>query len=103
MLLLSENAADIRRGQGMVLDSAAMSATGMLTFRAVTCTRNNYGTSSLKKRGLAKSSCKVNAWHFLLFIGCVVLCCLGYHEIRHMQAEVVGRPATPRWRLLQQC
>jgi hypothetical protein len=67
-----ECAADIRRGQGMVLDSAAMSATGMLTFRAVTCTRNNYGTSSLKKRGLAKSSCKVNTQHSMLF--CVAVC-----------------------------
>jgi hypothetical protein len=47
------------------MDSAAAQATGVLTFRAVTCTGNTYGVSSLKQHSLALNTCKVCALSYL--------------------------------------
>jgi hypothetical protein len=52
--------ADIRAGQGMVLDSTATRLSGRLTFRAVTCSGNNYGASA-KRSGLGRAACMVRA------------------------------------------
>jgi hypothetical protein len=61
IMLWLQRASDIRRGQGLVIDSAATQATGVLAFRSVTCTGNTYGISSLKQYNLTLNTCKVCA------------------------------------------